>query len=201
MSALGLAGSAAIAATGVGLSATSWAAKLGWSKLLLAVAALGAVTALPVGYYVWARKPTGPVGPPMGGVTTSARISLPQDNSSLSKAADKPTLETGPAQETTRVAAPRTETKTEPSVALSEELGALDSARSMLASGDASGALARLDNYNKAFPKGRLQLEAEVLRIDALMKSGQQDLAKKRAQTFLAKHPNSVLAPRVRGFL
>jgi len=95
----------------------------------------------------------------------------------------------------------RVEPKTELNTALSEELSALDAARSMLAQGDPGGALVRLDNYNKAFPKGRLQLEAEVLRIDALMKSGQQELARKRAQAFLAKHPKSVLASRVRGLL
>jgi outer membrane protein assembly factor BamD (BamD/ComL family) len=85
--------------------------------------------------------------------------------------------------------------------ALAAELGALDAARSTLASGDASGALAKLDDYSRAFPHGRLVLEAEVLRIDALAHAGQADQAKKRAESFLRRHPNSVLASRVRGYL
>ena len=51
---------------------------------------------------------------------------------------------------------------------LAHELSTLDAARGMLARGDASGALARLDGYGRAYPHGRLALEAEVLRIDAL---------------------------------
>jgi TolA-binding protein len=85
--------------------------------------------------------------------------------------------------------------------ALTAELGALDEARSRLASGDASGALAKLDEYSRTYPRGRLVLEAEVLRIDALAKSGQQGAANKRAEQFLKRHPNSVLASRVRTYL
>jgi hypothetical protein len=43
-----------------------------------------------------------------------------------------------------------------------------------------------------------LKLEAEVLRIDALARSGRLAQAQTRAASFLARHPNSVLAARVR---
>jgi outer membrane protein assembly factor BamD (BamD/ComL family) len=85
--------------------------------------------------------------------------------------------------------------------ALAAELGALDAARSRLDAGDASGALSRLDDYTRSYPRGRLALEAEVLRIDALSRSGQRAVAEKRAATFLRRHPNSVLASRVRAYL
>ena len=44
LAALGLAGSAAVSAGAVSISAPSLLAKLGWAKLLLAVSAIGAAT-------------------------------------------------------------------------------------------------------------------------------------------------------------
>jgi outer membrane protein assembly factor BamD (BamD/ComL family) len=85
--------------------------------------------------------------------------------------------------------------------ALTAELGALDMARSKLASGDARGALVVLDDYARTYPRGRLGLEAEVLRIDALSRAGETGAAKKRAEAFVKRHPKSVLAPRVRRYL
>jgi len=70
-----------------------------------------------------------------------------------------------------------------------------------LARGDARGALLLLDGYDKTCPQGRLRLEAELLRIDALAKSGQAQAAKRHAQTFLRHHPGSVLAARARSYL
>jgi outer membrane protein assembly factor BamD (BamD/ComL family) len=93
------------------------------------------------------------------------------------------------------------ESKTSSASALAAELGALDAVRARLSSGDASGALAKLDEYARTYPRGRLVLEAEVLRIDALAKNGQHSAAKKRAESFLTRHPKSVLASRVRGYL
>jgi hypothetical protein len=81
---------------------------------------------------------------------------------------------------------------------LAHELSTLDAARGMLARGDATGALARLDRYAHAYPHGRLALEAEVLRIDALDAAGRSETAHARAQAFLDRHPHSVLAARVR---
>lgn len=204
LAALGLAGSAVLSAGAVSLSATSLIAKLGWPKLILAVAAIGAVTAIPLGYYVWHRHTSEPVqlsAPAVGAIETGP--SPAANRGQPGQAIAPPAAQDAPVDVGAKAAvSPKAETKVEASsAALSDELNALDGVRSVLASGDAAGALTRLDTYNKAFPKGRLQLEAEVLRIDALMKSGQTDLAKKRAQAFLAKHPNSVLASRVRGLL
>jgi hypothetical protein len=84
---------------------------------------------------------------------------------------------------------------------LAAELVALDAARATLARGDAAAALFALDGYARGYPGGRLELEAEVLRIDALAMSGHPDMAKKRAATFLLRHPKSVLAPRLRDHL
>jgi len=83
---------------------------------------------------------------------------------------------------------------------LTAELAALDAARSSLSHSDPSSALSALDGYARNFPRGRLKLEAEVLRIGALSKSGQTEAARKRAQAFLRLHPDSVLASRVRSY-
>jgi outer membrane protein assembly factor BamD (BamD/ComL family) len=78
---------------------------------------------------------------------------------------------------------------------------ALESARARLAQGDADGTLALLDQYAASYPSGRLKPEADVLRIDALSKSGRSAAAKKLAESFLQHYPNSVLAARARGHL
>jgi outer membrane protein assembly factor BamD (BamD/ComL family) len=83
---------------------------------------------------------------------------------------------------------------------LRAELAALDAVRSTLASGDSAGALSFLDAYFHTFPRGRLRPEAEVLRINALAKDGRLDDARKYAQEFLRRRPNSVLAARVQPF-
>jgi hypothetical protein len=92
----------------------------------------------------------------------------------------------------------RAEPKSALPAPLSAELSALESARSALSSGDASAALGELAAYSRNFPRGRLSLEAEVLRIDALARNGQRAAARKRAEAFIKRHPDSVLASRLR---
>jgi hypothetical protein len=99
-----------------------------------------------------------------------------------------------------RVGRVRSELKPASAPPLTAELAALDAARTSLSHADPAAALAALDGYARDFPRGRLKLEAEVLRIGALAKSGQTDAARKRAETFLRLHPDSVLASRVRSY-
>jgi outer membrane protein assembly factor BamD (BamD/ComL family) len=80
---------------------------------------------------------------------------------------------------------------------LRAELEALDTVRAGLAGGDFFGALSLLDTYFQNFYHGRLHLEAEVLRIDALARAGQPDAARSYAKEFLRRHPNSVHAARL----
>lgn len=204
LTALGLAGSAALSAGAVSMTATSLLAKIGWPKFLLALSAIGAITAIPVGYYVWHHHNTRLVAVADPGILSAAKefehTAAGNDPGPVSVPA-VPAV--APAElDAKHFASPKVDAKEDaPTAALSDELNALDGARTMLASGNAAGALSHLDAYNRTFPRGRLQLEAEVLRIDALVKNGQTEIAKKRAQAFLAKHPNSVLASRVRGLL
>ena len=106
-----------------------------------------------------------------------------------------------PTAASTRTAgAARTEARAASAPQLTAELAALDAARAALSHSDPAGALSALDGYNRNFPHGRLRIEAEVLRIGALAKSGQTEVARKRAEAFLRLHPDSVLASRVRSY-
>jgi hypothetical protein len=161
---------------GTAAASVSTAAKLTWTKLLLGVSLVGA-TAVPVSYYALHRQAEPAPAP-------RAVASAPS------------------APETGRVVAAK-DLLQEPATArraamLTEELGAIDHARVALARGDARRALEQLDAYDRRFPGGRLQIEAEVMRIDAFAKLGRKDVARQRADVFLKRHPNSVLATRVR---
>jgi hypothetical protein len=83
---------------------------------------------------------------------------------------------------------------------LTEELAAVDAASSALRAGDGAGAMRMLDEYARRVPRGRLRLEASVLRIEALAKTGQRAEAARRAKAFLKRYPNSVLAPRLKRY-
>ncbi|HVZ87778.1 MAG TPA: hypothetical protein VHG72_12465 [Polyangia bacterium] len=196
LSALGLAGSATLLAGATQAAPLSSVAKLTWSKLLLGLSAVGAVAAVPVGYYAWhhgraARQdsmaPLAAEAPP-----PTPAIALPPP--AVASAVALPP----PAAESTQRAGVRT---TPGTITLARELSSLDTARAMLARGDAAAALTRLDAYARAYPHGRLALEAEVLRIDALEQSGRTTAARTRAELFLRHHPHSVLAARVRARL
>jgi len=85
--------------------------------------------------------------------------------------------------------------------ALAAELAALDVVRIKLNAGEPRAAQQVLDAYQRDFPKARLALEAEVLRIDALDRAGQSEAARKRAAAFIQAHPKGVLTGRVRRYL
>jgi len=78
------------------------------------------------------------------------------------------------------------------------EIAALDRARRAVASGDAGGALSALERYRAQFPRGVLQQEASVLRIEALSKAGQRGRARELARSFERAHPSSPHLERIR---
>ena len=203
MAALGVAGSATLLAGTAQavplatLAKITW--KMTWGKLIAAISIVGAAAAVPAGYFAWQRhhqqlanrpgvapavvaaKPALPVPP---AIPPTSTVHAAEDQGTPPATAEK--ASSGP----TRAA--------RPAVTLAHELSSLDAARGLLARGDANGAPARLDAYGRAYPHGRLGLEAEVLRIDALDESGRTDAARARAAAFLQHHPHSVLAARVR---
>ncbi|MFC1641893.1 hypothetical protein ACFL5O_04275 [Myxococcota bacterium] len=218
LAALGLSSSAALTTSA---ASSSLFAQVGWVKLAAAVSAIGAATAIPSGYYVWREhRPT-----PAASVASTALLKTVDRPARLEDPVRQPSVPTEasgkPAAElpsrpspSGRAALPKRALRASLPVqpkpkadseatgtALMAELRALDAARSTLARGDPNGALFLLNAYGRDFPLGRLQLEAEVLRIDALAKSGRAGAARRRAQAFLRQRPNSVLASRVRGYL
>jgi hypothetical protein len=195
LAALGLVGTVAVSA-GVASASSSVLQKFGLWKLV-AVSSVGVAVLAPMGWVAW-KKLEAPAVKPAPTVAPQAPAERPVAEVA-SRAPDEPVkpLETPQAE----VPAPKLDARAASSGALSAELGMLDVARSKLGSGDARGALGVLEDYSRKYPRGRLGLEAEVLRIDALSRAGEAAAAKKRAEAFLKRHPKSVLAQRVRRYL
>jgi hypothetical protein len=205
LAALGLAGSAT--AVAVAAAATSLG-KLTWLKVVAAVAVVGAA-AVPVGYSIAQRRSaraatthaiaaaapaddpsprlTPDLAPNLSPMLAPARTLAPAR--SLAHASARP-ARTLSARRGPRRVEVRAVTSNTAGATLTQELVTLDAARAELAHGDAGGALSLLETYGRAYPHGDLVLEAEVLRMDALARSGHADLARQRAVLFLKRHPN-----------
>jgi hypothetical protein len=80
---------------------------------------------------------------------------------------------------------------------LSEEVRALDAARHELAAGRARSALTTIDAYRARFPQGSLGTEATVLRVEALLGSGDRATAEREANAIVRAAPGSRHAARV----
>ncbi len=131
-----------------------------------------------------------PVGPPEAPTPAHYFPNLPQ-------AVDSVMLATSAA-----VKAPSTPKATPfPSTSLEDEIKAMDRARTAFSLGDANGAIAALDAYDRVFSGGAFVLEAEVLRIEALAKRGDRATAALRAHAFLAAHPGAPHSRRVQSIL
>lgn len=221
LAALGV-GSATMSVAGVS-AASSLFSKAGWSKLVTAVSVLGVIGGVPIAYYTLRSPAPEPRHAAAAHVVPAPAPSEPQwstaeaahgeaahDEAAQSEAAhdeaaqsEAPVpaasaMEAAPAARKEQRFAP---SPTPASAALTAELAALDRARATMARGDARGALTLLDAYFRAYPRGRLALEGEVMRIDALARAGQLEQSRQRAAAFLRRHPNSVLTSRVRGYL
>jgi hypothetical protein len=192
LAALGLVGTAA-ASAGVAAASSSLLGKAGLSKLVTA-SVLGVAVLTPLGIVAWNEVSTVPARP-----VASVVRAVPAPHKAIEKA-PLPPLVTEPPIETPAIEPPQPRADTRAG-ALSAELGVLDAARAKLGSGDPRGALAILDDYARTYPRGRLGVEAEVLRIDALSRAGDKTAVRKRAEAFLKRHPKSVLAARVRRYL
>lgn len=84
---------------------------------------------------------------------------------------------------------------------LAGEAALLDRARAALGAGDPSGAIAALDEHRKGYARPMLGIEATVLRIDALSRLGDRARARSLGEAFLAQHPDSPHAARVRSLI
>jgi outer membrane protein assembly factor BamD (BamD/ComL family) len=88
-----------------------------------------------------------------------------------------------------------------PKPQLSAEVAALDKAQRALRAGDGDAAARALTRYEQQFGKGRLADEAQVLQIETLALHGDKAAARARARAFLASHPDSPYASRLRALV
>jgi hypothetical protein len=195
--ALGLAGTAGLATSGV---LARLATKIWTTKGLLAVTTATLLGVVPVAYLVLHQDAKPVVAPPpsVAAVPQPAPEPIAESPPAVGAESLPPPSTIAPAavpeRSSARVSATRANS------ALRAELAALDAVRSSLTNDDSVGALSFLDAYFRTYPRGRLHLEAEVLRIDAVAKGGRMNAAKQYAQEFLRRHPNSLLAPRVQSY-
>jgi len=81
---------------------------------------------------------------------------------------------------------------------LPAELRWIESAQTALAADDVPAARAALRGHARAFPHGHLSEEREALEVQVLCASGRSDEARRAAAAFVARHPTSPQAARVR---
>ena len=79
-----------------------------------------------------------------------------------------------------------------------EQLARIDEARGALRRGDTASALRALDAYDRLFPDGALAQEATVVRVQTLLAAGDRAGAAVVERAFLAAHPASPYAARIR---
>jgi hypothetical protein len=192
LSALGLSASAGlVASVGAWLSAKSWI-----TKVLLAFSTMTIGVGLPLGYVLLThRPPAAQATVPVAVVTRMPAQTVPIRPAPSTAPAPAQARAVGSPAPAAAARAPAVTSST-----LLAEVAALDVVRTTLANDDAASALSLLATYSRTFPRGRLRYEAEALRIEALARAGQLDTAKRHAQQFLRRHPNSVLAARVRPY-
>jgi hypothetical protein len=194
LAALGVTGSAGLAAGG----ALAWG-KIWGTKLLLTVSVASVLLGVPAGYFLLRQGAT-PLAPPAP--PTVATMPPVQQVPSIAPAPPiaMPVLATPAGPRHTPVARVSRRGVTT-SADLRAELEALDAVRATLAGGDFFRSLSLLDAYFQKFHHGRLHLEAEVLRIDALARCGQAEAARSYAKEFLRRNPKSVHAARLQSIV
>jgi hypothetical protein len=225
--AAGVAGAGGAAATGTAVAkGMPWIAGAGVKWLVTGVvvsAAVGATTvtvvhsrsARPAQMAGIAREPTAalppaaPLARPTSPVATGAStVTAPSTTSPL---ADSPwSAEAQPrAVHPAAPALPRADRSVEtpptaPTVdehLIGEQVVYLDGARDALTGGDAARALRLLDEYDTRFPDGALAQEATVMRVRALLVSGDRDHAFAVGRRFVEGHPASPYATQVKQLL
>lgn len=87
--------------------------------------------------------------------------------------------------------------RTKTSDSLAKELSLIDAARSALLRGEPASALRTLQAYRTQFPRGALQAEATVQRVEALIATGDRASASKIGEAFLRRYPDSPYSRRI----
>jgi hypothetical protein len=110
------------------------------------------------------------------------------------------TVPAPPARPSTAAARASSSGPSQPDIA--GEIENIDAARELLRQGHSKEALSTLNHYRTEHGKSKsLGVEATVLRIEALLGQGEKTRASALANAFLAAHPKSPYASRIRGLL
>jgi hypothetical protein len=198
--ALGLVPRAALVAAtlGVGLRGSKWTSLAAWGSVSVVGVAALVVTAHAAGWIAAAPAPDRGALPAAPASIATAAAPVAADSAPASVAPDvQPALTPErDARGASRRGVPVTAIDR-----LRDEAHVLDGARALLADGDASGALARLGEYDRRFAGGSLREEALLLRIESLARVGDRVAAAGLARRFLTAYPASVHAGRVEALL
>ena len=195
-------------APSAGIAATKSLPKAGFSSAKLALWAVSGALVLVSGslFVASGRGPVRPAVKPSAAGVSVARLPQTADSLALPSAglALAPNRESASASPSSASASPSNASASPLSPAASSpghassdltiELAALDAAAKAIQAGNGAGALPLLDAYSRAFPHGTLNLEAKVLRVEALQSAGRHDEAVARARAFVARYPTSPLA-------
>jgi hypothetical protein len=191
LAALAVTGSAGLAAGGAAAWAKTWGA-----KLLVTVSVASVLVGAPAAYLILRRSPA----PPAPATPSTSSPVQPTPATAVGPVA-MPTVVDAPAPPAPALTARPARRGSTPSPDLRAELEALDKVRADMVRGDFVESLSLLDIYFQKFHHGRLRLEAEVLRIDALARSGQAEAARAQAREFLRRNPKSVHAGRLQSIV
>jgi TolA-binding protein len=180
-----------LGALGAGVAAAGGArppagSTLAWPAVKATVAAL-ALAGAAIGYASHRSRHAPPAA------VAAQPAPLPERQPETRPALPAPPVEGAPAtprRRRTATAAPTTD--------LRAEIALLDAARAAIAGGADDRALVLLRRYETRYPAGAFRPESAALRIEALARLGQTREARALGAAFLADHPDSPLAPRVR---
>ena len=167
--------------------------------------AASVVSASAIGGGVWYAATSGPAPVAPRVVEAPAQPAPPDKAEKLASSAPEeapaPKAEPAerPSKERAQAASPERPQATR-SVSLGDELAVVESASRALRAGNPQAALGRLAEYRQRFPRGKLALEAQVLRIEALARAGRTNEAARMARGFLKRHPNSPVGARIRRY-
>lgn len=211
--------SAGVASSGAGLVGATKAAGVAGMSLFAKIAGIAVVgVVLTAGTVVATREAPRPL--PVSSAAPPAAVAFPAKTSTDAPLAHatpapqesaEPTVAPSPAPMAEPAVEPTKATKAKGSAkaaegtdddhALRDEVALLDQARAAIASGNTAAALSALDRHKREFPRGFLSSEAEVLRVEALVKAGRTAEARAQGERLLSREPNGPQAKRVRSLL
>lgn len=175
------------------------AAKIGGAAAVAILAALAAPVLFADRGSVTSAPASAPADAPSSSIVAPPVPPAPSTEPSADVSDEAPSASAAPSAPS---APPRVATQSgAPSRSLADEVTAIDIARHALVTGDAKGALDALDAYSRAFPHGELRETASILRVEALLRSGDRNAAVELARRTLRAHPGSPYAVKLRSLL